>query len=107
MFPRVGLADTEPGAGQRLERRRHVHRPRQRKGDLPCAVSAHEPIAFPSLGRNFTNVPPTVELMPAGSLYGGRIYQTGIRFQPHFPQRPDGWLGEVLVRHAEPAGTTE
>ena len=37
-------------------------------------------IALPSLGRNFTNVPPTVDLLPAGSLYGDRVYQTDLRF---------------------------
>jgi hypothetical protein len=37
-------------------------------------------IAAPSLGRNFTNVPPTVDILPAGSLYGDRIYQTDLRF---------------------------
>ena len=37
-------------------------------------------IALPSLGRNFTNVAPTVDLLPAGSLYGDRVYQTDLRF---------------------------
>ncbi len=37
-------------------------------------------IAQPSLGRPFTNVPPTVDLYPAGTLYGDRIYQTDLRF---------------------------
>jgi len=37
-------------------------------------------IAQPSLGRPFTNVPPTVDLQPAGSLYGDRVYQTDLRF---------------------------
>ncbi len=37
-------------------------------------------IAFPSLGRNFTNVAPTVALVAPGTLYGDRIYQTDIRF---------------------------
>jgi hypothetical protein len=37
-------------------------------------------IALPSLGRNFTNVPPSVELVPPGTLYGDRIYQTDVRF---------------------------
>ena len=36
-------------------------------------------IALPSLGRNFTNVAPTINLMPPGTLYGDRIYQTDIR----------------------------
>ena len=37
-------------------------------------------IAGPSLGRPFTGVPPTVDLMPVGSLYGDRVYQTDLRF---------------------------
>jgi hypothetical protein len=37
-------------------------------------------IAAPSLGRNFTNVPPTVDLLPAGSTFGDRVYQTDLRF---------------------------
>jgi hypothetical protein len=49
-------------------------------------------IAFPTLGRNFTNVPPTVDLVPAGSLYGDRIYQTDVRFSRNFRS------GRMLVR---------
>jgi len=37
-------------------------------------------IALPSLGRNFTNVAPTVDLQPAGTMYGDRVYQTDLRF---------------------------
>lgn len=37
-------------------------------------------IAFPSLGRNFTNAAPTVALLPPATLYGDRIYQTDLRF---------------------------
>jgi hypothetical protein len=37
-------------------------------------------IAAPSLGRNFTNVAPTVDLLPAGSTFGDRVYQTDLRF---------------------------
>ncbi|HET9272045.1 MAG TPA: TonB-dependent receptor [Vicinamibacterales bacterium] len=37
-------------------------------------------IAGPSLGRPFTNVPPTVDMVPAGSMYGDRVYQTDLRF---------------------------
>jgi hypothetical protein len=37
-------------------------------------------IAGPSLGRPYTGVPPTVDLLPTGSLYGDRIYQTDLRF---------------------------
>jgi hypothetical protein len=32
-----------------------------------------------SLGRNFTSVAPTVDLVPSGTLYGDRIYQTDLR----------------------------
>ena len=37
-------------------------------------------IAQPSLGRPFTNVPPTIDLLPTGTMYGDRIYQTDLRF---------------------------
>jgi hypothetical protein len=37
-------------------------------------------IAAPSLGRNFTNVAPTVDIFPAGTKYGDRVYQTDLRF---------------------------
>jgi len=36
-------------------------------------------IVAPSLGRPFTGVPPTVDLLPAGTLYGDRVYQTDVR----------------------------
>jgi len=36
-------------------------------------------IAGPSLGRPFTNVPPTVDLLAAGSTFGDRVYQTDLR----------------------------
>jgi hypothetical protein len=36
-------------------------------------------IAQPSLGRPFTNVAPTIDLLPPGTLYGDRIYQTDLR----------------------------
>jgi hypothetical protein len=41
-------------------------------------------IARPSLGRNFTSVPPTVDLEPAGTLYGDRVYQTDLRISRMF-----------------------
>ena len=41
-------------------------------------------IAFPSLGRNFTAVPPTINLLPTGALYGDRIYQTDLRLSRTF-----------------------
>ena len=41
-------------------------------------------IASPSLGRNFTAVPPTINLLPPGSLYGDRIYQTDLRLSKAF-----------------------
>jgi hypothetical protein len=37
-------------------------------------------IASPSLGRNFTAVAPTVDVVPLGTLYGDRVYQTDLRF---------------------------
>ena len=37
-------------------------------------------IASPSLGRPFTNVAPTVDVVPLGSIYGQRVYQTDLRF---------------------------
>jgi hypothetical protein len=37
-------------------------------------------ITQPSLGRPFTNVPPSVDLMPTGTMFGDRIYQTDLRF---------------------------
>jgi hypothetical protein len=37
-----------------------------------------------SLGRNFTGVPPTIDLLPQGSLYGDRVYQTDLRFARTF-----------------------
>ncbi|HZI80271.1 MAG TPA: TonB-dependent receptor [Vicinamibacterales bacterium] len=48
--------------------------------ELRAQYPLTNPIAAPSLGRNFTNVPPTVDLQPAGSLYGDRVYQTDLRF---------------------------
>ena len=41
-------------------------------------------IAAPSLGRPFTGVPPTIDLLPNGTLYGDRIYQTDVRFTRAF-----------------------
>jgi hypothetical protein len=41
-------------------------------------------IAAPSLGRNFTNVPPTVDLLPNGTMYGDRIFQTDLRLTRTF-----------------------
>jgi len=37
-------------------------------------------IAQPSLGRPFINVAPTVDILPSGTSYGDRIYQTDLRF---------------------------
>jgi len=37
-------------------------------------------IAQPSLGRPFTGVPPTIDLVAPGTLYGDRVYQTDLRF---------------------------
>jgi hypothetical protein len=41
-------------------------------------------IASPSLGRTFTGVPPTIDLVPQGVLYGDRVYQTDIRLTRTF-----------------------
>jgi hypothetical protein len=41
-------------------------------------------IAGPSLGRPFTGVPPTVDLLPNGTMYGDRIYQTDLRISKAF-----------------------
>jgi hypothetical protein len=41
-------------------------------------------IASASLGRPFTGVPPTIDLVPNGTLYGDRIYQTDLRFTRAF-----------------------
>ena len=41
-------------------------------------------IVAPTLGRPFTNVPPTVDLVPAGTLYGDRVYQTDVRISKVF-----------------------
>ena len=48
--------------------------------ELRAQYPLSNPIAAPSLGRNFTNVPPTVDILPAGTLYGDRIWQTDVRF---------------------------
>ncbi len=47
--------------------------------DLSANYPLTNAIASPSLGRNFTNVAPTVNLLPPGTLYGDRIYQTDLR----------------------------
>jgi hypothetical protein len=41
-------------------------------------------IAAPSLGRPFTGVAPTIDLLPSGTLYGDRIYQTDLRITRAF-----------------------
>jgi hypothetical protein len=41
-------------------------------------------IAAPSLGRNFTGVPPTIDLLPNGTMYGERVYQTDLRLTRTF-----------------------
>ena len=48
--------------------------------ELSAGYPLTNAIASPSLGRNFTNAAPTVALVPPGTLYGDRIYQTDIRF---------------------------
>jgi hypothetical protein len=41
-------------------------------------------IVQPSLGRPFTGVPPSVDLLPNGTMYGDRIYQTDLRISKAF-----------------------
>ena len=41
-------------------------------------------LVAPSLGRPFTGVPPTVNLLPNGTMYGDRIYQTDLRVSKAF-----------------------
>ena len=48
--------------------------------ELSAGYPLTNAIALPSLGRNFTNVAPTVALVPPGTMYGDRIYQTDVRF---------------------------
>lgn len=49
-------------------------------------------IVAPTLGRPFSGVPPTIDLVPAGTLYGDRIYQTDIRFSRTFRS------GQTVIR---------
>jgi len=37
-----------------------------------------------TLGRNFTGVAPTVDVVPAGTMYGDRVYQTDLRLSRNF-----------------------
>jgi hypothetical protein len=48
----------------------------QLSGQLPLSNA----LVASSLGRNFTGVPPSVDLIPPGTMYGDRIYQTDVRF---------------------------
>jgi len=41
-------------------------------------------LVLPTLGRPFTGVPPTVNLLPNGEMYGDRIYQTDLRISKAF-----------------------
>ncbi len=41
-------------------------------------------LVAPTLGRPFTGVPPTVNLLPNGTMYGDRIYQTDLRVSKAF-----------------------
>lgn len=52
--------------------------------ELRAQYPLNNAIALPSLGRNFTTVPPTVDVVPSGTLYGDRIYQTDLRFSKSF-----------------------
>ena len=42
-----------------------------------CALNA---VCSQTLGRPFTNAAPTVSILPGGTLYGDRVYQTDLRF---------------------------
>ena len=48
--------------------------------ELRAQYPLNNAIALPSLGRNFTTVAPTIDILPSGVLYGDRIYQTDLRF---------------------------
>jgi hypothetical protein len=48
--------------------------------ELRAQYPLTNPLVASSLGRAFTSVPPTIDLVPAGTLYGDRIYQTDLRF---------------------------
>ena len=48
--------------------------------ELRAQYPLNNAIALPSLGRNFTTVAPTIDILPSGMLYGDRIYQTDLRF---------------------------
>jgi hypothetical protein len=41
-------------------------------------------IAGPSLGRPYTGVPPNINIVPNGTMYGDRIYQTDLRISKAF-----------------------
>jgi hypothetical protein len=48
----------------------------QLSGQLPLTNA----LVASSLGRNFSGLPPSDDLIPPGTLYGDRIYQTDVRF---------------------------
>jgi hypothetical protein len=47
---------------------------------LSAQEALNNAIAAPSLGRNFSTVAPSVDLIAPGTLYGDRIFQTDLRF---------------------------
>jgi hypothetical protein len=51
---------------------------------LSANYALNNALVLPSLGRPFTSVPPTVNLLPAGEMYGDRIYQTDLRISKAF-----------------------
>jgi hypothetical protein len=51
---------------------------------LTAAYPLSNAIAGPSLGRPFTNVPPSVDLLDPSSHFGDRVYQTDLRLTKSF-----------------------
>jgi hypothetical protein len=51
---------------------------------LSANYALNNALVAPSLGRPFTGVPPTVNIVPNGTMYGDRIYQTDLRISKMF-----------------------
>jgi hypothetical protein len=47
--------------------------------ELRAQYPLNNALVASSLGRPFTSVPPTVDIVPSGTMYGDRVYQTDIR----------------------------
>ena len=52
--------------------------------DLRAQYLLTNALVASSLRRNFSGVPPAIDLFPQGTLYGDRIYQTDLRFSRTF-----------------------